>query len=178
MKLSAIHDIRTEAEYRSYAEDNPDLTDIKLAENFTRKKSLADFHARTARRVVAVAAVFLVVMVAFVVGIGVGTVRGSERSRSAMQTSLTEALSAYEGFESVREMNNGEFRVYIDSSVWEELNNAEKSWYYRGVTEKINSLYRVHGGVQPFRPFEKGMRKNTGARVFFYDQNGTLLVHP
>ncbi len=159
---------RSPAAYELYAENNPELTRIKVAEHYVRNKGMVDFYRHTTKTAMTAAILVMVATLAALSGIGFRTITHSTANKYAFESSLDNLVQENASIEEIRMVDYSNYYIYVDDSVWNGFTQSEKSAYCLALADSLNDACHSYHIL--------GSRKQ--AQVFFYDPDGNLLAQP
>ncbi len=168
MKTAYTKTIRAESDFRDYAQANPELTAIKLAETFSRKNGLECFRRRTAGLVCCAAAVFLTAVLILLSGIGLQTVTHSTANRTAFRSSINELVSSHSIIDEIQLLSDDSYCVYVDGDDWDSRSASWQTAFYASLSQSINDACRAY----------HILGRGSTAQLYLYDLDGLLLMQP
>ncbi len=154
--------------FQTYAEANPDLTPIKLAENFSFRSGLHHFYRRTATLVLALAIVLLAGFLIVLSALSFHTMTRPEVNQYAFRSSILEIANSRTDIREIVLKEDDSYYVYMNAASWESYNTTQQEHIYQKVSAEINDschAYRI-------------LPKDDAADVYFFDTTGSLLMEP
>ncbi|MCD8081996.1 MAG: hypothetical protein LUE86_00370 [Clostridiales bacterium] len=161
-------DSRVTHAYRNYAEANPDLTPIKLAENFSFRNGLHRFYRRTATLILGLAVALLAGFLIVLSALSFRTMTRPEINQYAFQSSIRDIAESRNDVQEIVWKENDSYYVYMNASLWESYSTTQQDHIYQKVSASINDSCHAC----------RILPRDDVADVYFFDTEGSLLMEP